>query len=71
MVKIILSTIWQLKAVPLIVFSLAVPFPLSNKLTMKEVFDDEGKPRIDLLKSHFTQEGRIEDEVCLHKVNFK
>lgn len=43
----------------------SVPFPLSKKLTIKEIFDDQGKPRIDLLKSHFTQEGRLEDDAAI------
>ena len=41
----------------------AVPFPPRSKLAMKDVFDDDGKPRIDVLKTHFTQEGRLEDDV--------
>ena len=40
-----------------------MPVPPGSMLTMDEVFDSDGKPRIDVLKTHFCQEGRIEEDV--------
>uniref|UniRef100_A0A8C4RGR6 Serine/threonine-protein phosphatase n=1 Tax=Erpetoichthys calabaricus TaxID=27687 RepID=A0A8C4RGR6_ERPCA len=50
------------------VISSSVPFPPTVRLTMKELYEN-GKPKVDVLKSHLVKEGRLEEEVALKIIN--
>lgn len=39
--------------------------PPIERLAISDVFDTSGKPKADMLKSHFLKEGRVEEEVAL------
>ncbi|VBB33209.1 unnamed protein product [Acanthocheilonema viteae] len=48
----------------------SVQFPISEKLSMEDVYDRRtSKPRSDILKEHFTKEGRIQEEVALRIIS--
>ena len=53
----------------LCIFVTGVPFPLSHRLTMNEVFDAKGKPKPDVLKQHFILEGKVTEDVALRIIN--
>ena len=42
----------------------SVPMLPDKLLTVKEAFDENGKPNIAVIKEHFLKEGRVEDDVA-------
>jgi len=42
-----------------------IPSPPNARLTAQDVFDARGKPRVELLKTHFISEGRVTEDVAL------
>ncbi|CAF3304842.1 unnamed protein product [Rotaria socialis] len=42
-----------------------IPCPPNARLTAYDVFDARGKPRVDVLKTHFISEGRVTEDVAL------
>uniref|UniRef100_A0A671RCM7 protein-serine/threonine phosphatase n=1 Tax=Sinocyclocheilus anshuiensis TaxID=1608454 RepID=A0A671RCM7_9TELE len=45
-----------------------LPYPPTTRLTMKELYED-GKPKVELLKSHLVKEGRLEEDAALRIIN--
>lgn len=43
--------------------------PPMERLTLKDVFDSNGKPKAEVLKNHFLKEGRVEEDVALQIIN--
>lgn len=52
----------------LIIFPTAVPYPPTTGLPLKDLYED-GKPKLELLKSHLVKEGRLEEEAALRIIN--
>jgi len=44
---------------------LDIPCPPNTRMTAYDVFDSRGKPRVDVLKTHFIAEGRVTEDVAL------
>jgi serine/threonine-protein phosphatase 2B catalytic subunit len=42
-----------------------IPCPPNTRLSAYDVFDSRGKPRVDILKTHFIAEGRVTEDVAL------
>jgi len=47
----------------------SVPYPPTERLSEEHVFDDEGLPKMDLLKSHFIAEGKLTENCALRIIN--
>jgi serine/threonine-protein phosphatase 2B catalytic subunit len=43
-----------------------VRMPPRHRLTVEEIFDAQNLPRIDLLRDHFVNEGRLDETTALH-----
>lgn len=46
-----------------------MPHPPSKKLAASDIYDNKGKPKPDVLKQHFTQEGRLTEECALRLIS--
>jgi len=47
----------------------SVPFPPARRLNMQDVFGSARKPDSNVLKEHFSLEGRLEEQVALRIIN--
>ncbi|KAL5505419.1 hypothetical protein EMCRGX_G006849 [Ephydatia muelleri] len=43
--------------------------PITKRLSMGDVYDEAGRPRMDVLKKHFVQEGRVDEDVAMRIIN--
>ena len=43
----------------------SVPLPPAKRLTITELFDENNKPRTNILKEHLKQEGRLSEECAI------
>lgn len=50
---------------PIYFLYLGIPHPPTHRLTLEEVFDSKGEPRIKELRQHFILEGRVTEQVAL------
>ena len=46
-------------------FFVDIPSPPSARLSAYDVFDSRGKPRVEILRTHFIAEGRVTEDVAL------
>ncbi len=63
--EFILFSRWKKKTNFFFLFLIDIPCPPNTRLSAYDVFDSRGKPRVDILKTHFIAEGRVTEDVAL------